>query len=103
MNTTSNSAVIEIVTLTLNDGVTAKQFAALDHDVQVEHVEKQPGFLSRESAPGPHKTWLIIVHWRTAEAAEASMASFSSAPAAAKFTQAIKPGTLSMTRYGDGI
>jgi heme-degrading monooxygenase HmoA len=103
MNTTSNRSVIEIVTLTLNESVTAEHFAALDRDVQVEHVEKQPGFLSRESAPGRNKTWLIIVHWRTAEAAEASMASFSSAPAAAKFMQAIKPDTLSMTRYGDGI
>ena len=94
------SHIIEVVTLKLNSGVTAKQFAAVDREVQTQYMVKRSGFLSRESAPGANQSWVVIVHWRSIADAEASMKSFSAAPAAAKFMSMIVPNSMVMTRYG---
>lgn len=92
--------VIEVVTLTIRDGVSADHFAALDKAVEREHVALQPGFIARESAHGENASWLVIVHWASVEDADASMASFAAAPAAAAFMEAVMPGSMAMTRYG---
>ena len=93
------SSVIEIVTFQLKEGVTAEQFQPLDKAVELKHVAKQPGFISRESAAGENGEWLVVVYWRSIEDAEASMASFSSATAAAEFVSKIELSTMSMKRY----
>lgn len=92
--------VIEVVTLRLKPSVTPAQFAPIDKAVEEQHVSKQPGFLSRESAPGAGGRWLVIVHWRSIADADASMKSFSTAPAAAQFMEMIVPESMTMTRYG---
>ena len=91
--------VIEIVTLKLKDGVTYADFAPIDNAVKIEHVSKQPGYVSRESASGQDGEWLVIVHWSSEEEADASMASFSAAPAAGKFMDMIDASTMTMKRY----
>jgi heme-degrading monooxygenase HmoA len=93
------SDVVEVVTFKLKAGVTAAQFARIDKAVEREHVAKQPGFIARESAHGEKGEWLVIVHWRTAKDAEASMASFEKAPAAAQFMSKIEASTMKMKRY----
>ena len=93
------SDVIEIVTFKLRPGVSAAEFRPVDKAVEREHVSKQPGFVSRESASGADGEWLVIVHWRSEKDAEASMASFSKAPAAAQFMSKIDASTMSMKRY----
>lgn len=92
--------VIEVVTLQLKPGVTPEQFAPIDKAVEVQHVSRQPGFLSRESAPGTDGKWLVIVHWRSIADADGSMKTFANAPAAAQFMQMIVPDSMVMTRYG---
>jgi hypothetical protein len=94
------SPVIEVVTLKLKTGVTAAQFDTVDQEVRTKYVEKRPGFLSRESAPGADHNWLAIVHWRSLADADASMKSFSTAPASAEFMSMIVPDSMVMTRYG---
>lgn len=90
--------VIEIATFELADGVTAAEFAEIDARVEAEHVSQQPGFVSRET--GATETgWLVIVHWESSDAAQASMDSFASAPAAAAFMSKLDASTMSMTRY----
>lgn len=93
--------VIEVVTLALRSGVSYAEFASVDKIVGSEHVARQPGFVSRESAAGESGEWLVIVRWRsvTDADADASMASLSSAPAAAKFMSLIDPATMVMKRY----
>jgi heme-degrading monooxygenase HmoA len=91
--------VIEVVTLKLKAGVSAAEFAPADKAVEREHVSKQPGFISRESAHGADGAWLVIVHWRSVKDADASMASFEKAPAAAPFMAKIETSTMRMTRY----
>ena len=91
--------VIEVVTFKLKTGVSAAEFAPVDKAVGREHVAKQPGFISRESARGADGAWLVIVHWRSVRDADASMASFEKAAAAAPFMSKIETSTMSMKRY----
>jgi hypothetical protein len=92
------ATVVEIATLDFAEGVTAETFAPVDARVEAEHVSQQPGFVSRET--GATETgWVAIVHWETAEAAQASMDSFADAPAAADFMGMMDAETMRMTRY----
>jgi hypothetical protein len=93
--------VIEVVTLKLKPGVSTADFKPVDKAVENEYVSKQPGFVSRESAPGKAGTWLVIVHWRSVADADAAMNSFSTAPATSKFMSMIVPESIVMTRYGE--
>ena len=43
--------------------------------------------------------WLVIVNWRSVADAEASMFSFSDAPAAAPFMSKVDASTMRMKRY----
>lgn len=92
-------SVIEIATLKLKTGVTYHDFAPIDKAVELEHVSKQPGFISRESAAGENGDWVVIVHWRSATDAEASMESFMGAHAAQEFMAKIDAATMAMKRY----
>jgi hypothetical protein len=91
--------VIEVVTFKLKAGVSAAEFAPIDKAVERRHVAKQPGFVSRETAHGADGEWLVIVHWRSVKDADASMASFEKAPAAAPFMAKIEASTMSMKRF----
>lgn len=91
--------VVEVVTFKLKAGVAAAEFAPIDKAVEREHVARQPGFVSRESAHGADGEWLVIVHWRSVKDADASMASFEKASAAAQFMSSIQASTMRMTRY----
>lgn len=91
--------VIEVVTFKLKPGVTPAEFRAIDQDVATKHVSKQAGFVSRESAAGDAGEWLVIVHWRSAKDADASMASFEKAAAAATFMSNIEASSMVMRRY----
>lgn len=97
--TLSFAEVIEVATFKLKDGVTYQQFSPLDKAVETEHVSKQAGFLSRETAKGSEGEWLVIVHWDSIENADASMNSFMTAKAASDFMAHIDASTMNMKRY----
>ncbi len=67
---TAAPSVIEAVTLELKPGVTAPRFRSIDKAVEIQHVTRQSGFLSRESA------------------------------AAARFMMSIVPDSMVRTRHG---
>ena len=91
--------VIEVVTFRLNPGVSIAEFAPIDKAVELEHISKQPGFVSRESAFSADNECLVVVHWRSEKYADASIATFNTAPAAAMFMSKIDASTMSMKRY----
>jgi hypothetical protein len=95
----NDDVVVEVVTLRLKSGVTLEAFQATDALVGTQHVARQPGFISRESASSGHDEWLVIVQWRSAQAADASMAGFEKAPAAKAFMESIDATSLVMKRY----
>ena len=90
--------VIEVATMTLADNMTAEAFAEIDARVDAEHVSQQPGFISRKSGFDGDQ-WIAIIHWESHEAAQASMDSFGSAPAAAEFMGGVDASSIVMTRY----
>ncbi len=92
-------AVIEIASFRLAQGVTEDQFLVENGKVESDHVVHQPGFLSRQTAQGEDDEWLVIVHWESTEAADASMEGFMDAPATQAFLGAIDSDTYSMKRY----
>lgn len=94
------SPVIEIVTSKLKSDVTLEKMEEVDREVATNLISRRPGFLFRESAPGSDRSWVAIVHWRSAADADASMESFTSALIAEKFLELIEPGSLVMKRYG---
>lgn len=100
-NTSSVSLVIEIVTLTLKEGVSYSDFAPIDSAIETEHVSQQPGFISREVAAGEDGEWLVIVHWESSQDADASMSTFMEAPAATEFMNSIDASTMVMKRYSN--
>jgi heme-degrading monooxygenase HmoA len=91
--------VIEIATFNIKEGVSYQEFKPLDKAVEIQHVMKQPGFISRESAKGQNGEWLVVVHWESLKNADASMQSFMKAKAASKFMSHIDASTMSMKRY----
>ena len=92
------NGVIEIVTMSLAEGVSAEEFEPVDKAIEDEHVRKQPGFVSRQAAFSDGK-WAVVVNWESADAAQASMDSFADAPAAERFMRMIDATTMTMTRY----
>lgn len=93
------ATVVEIITLRLGDGVEDTQFLAANQRVESEHVVRQPGFVSRQTARGDDGEWLVIVHWTSPDAADASMATFTSAPATQDFMASIDDSSLAFKRY----
>ncbi|MEM1241042.1 MAG: antibiotic biosynthesis monooxygenase [Cyanobacteria bacterium P01_H01_bin.26] len=94
-----STVIVEVATFKLKEGVTPDEFYVVDQAVETQHVSQQPGFISRESAVSDDNEWLVIVHWRSIADAEASMASFSSAPATAEFMGKLEIDTMVMKRY----
>lgn len=92
------ATVVEIATFELAEGVSVAEFAKTDARVEAEHVSQQPGFVSRQTG-ATEKGWVAIVHWASADDAQASMDSFANAPAAAEFMSKMDVSTMSMTRY----
>ena len=66
------NGVIEIVTMSLAEGVSVTDFGPVDKAIEDEHVSKQPGFVSRQAAFSDGK-WAVVVNWESADAAQASM------------------------------
>ena len=91
--------VIEIATLKLKDGVTYEEFAPIDKMIGSNYVAKQPGFISRESAKGENGEWVVVVHWKSKEDANKSMASFMNAPESSNFMELVDTSSMFMKRY----
>jgi hypothetical protein len=90
--------VIEVATFDLQPGVNVEEFAKLDLLVKNDYIALQPGYLSRESGVDQEK-WLVIVHWKSIEEAEASMNSFMTAAPAKEFMRKLDVSTMKMSRY----
>lgn len=92
-------AVVEIARFKLAAGADEQTFLRENERVQREYTPNQPGYISRELAKGEDGEWLVIVHWRTEQDADASMARFMGDPTAQGFVAALDASTASMKRY----
>eukprot|EP00753_Platysulcus_tardus_P006859 PLAT14645.1.p1 GENE.PLAT14645.1~~PLAT14645.1.p1 ORF type:complete len:184 (-),score=51.59 PLAT14645.1:185-736(-) len=90
----SSSAVAEIVTFTLNDGVTEEAFLA-DARALKSFFTSAPGFIDRRLSTADGK-WTDYVQWATMEDALAAAKAIGSDPAAAPFLAAINESSIDM-------
>ncbi|MCP3756993.1 hypothetical protein [Streptomyces sp. TBY4] len=92
-------SVIEIARVALASGATHEQFIEQNRVLEAGYIVKQPGFLSRELASGEGGGYVVVVHWRTAADADASMSRFATDPNTQGFMSVIDAATMSMDRY----
>ncbi len=92
-------SVIEIARLRLNPGTPLEQFVEQNRVIEADYLPNQPGFLGRELASGDDDEYIVVVHWRSAADADASMARFATDPTSQDFMALIDPTTMSMARY----
>jgi hypothetical protein len=90
--------VIEVATFDLQPGVNVEDFKKLDLLVKTEYIAIQPGYMSRISGFDQDK-WVVIVHWKSVEEADASMSSFMTALPAKEFMRKLDVSTMKMSRY----
>lgn len=92
-------ATVEVLHFRAAPGADLEEFKREDVRVGKEYTPPQPGFMSRESAMNDNGDWVVIVHWESAEAAEASMQKFPNDPTAQRFLELMDSDTFSMIRY----
>ncbi len=93
-------AVIETITLQLNDGASPDSFAAANAKVEAEYLPLQPGYNpgTRVSTVTSDGRWNISLRWDSARDADASMSSFMDSPATQDFLSLIDASSMTMTR-----
>lgn len=94
-------AVVEIASFRLKADADQERFLVANGKVARDYVEHQPGYEpgSRVVARSDDGDWVVIVHWASIAAAEASMARFVGDPATQDFVSAIDMETMSMRRF----
>ena len=93
-------AVTETVSFRLRNGIDASQFAVVNSRVESDHISIQPGYIpgSRVTTVSDDGVWTVRLRWNSAADADASMASFAQAPAAAEFMAMMAEDTMTMAR-----
>ncbi|MDI3418511.1 antibiotic biosynthesis monooxygenase family protein [Streptomyces luteolus] len=92
-------STVETVRFHLSDGVVPAEFIALDQKMEADYMGKRPGFLSREITRNDDGEYLVIVHWATAEDADATMQAFFGAPETQDFLSSVDKSTVQSGRY----
>ncbi len=90
---------IEIVNFRLADGVTDEEFVAETKSMERNFLGKLHGFLDRDTGRSPTGDWIVVLHWKSAEDAQASMEKFVAAEGTKSFTSKIDMSTFKMTRF----
>jgi hypothetical protein len=94
-----STATVEVIHFRMREGADEEEFIREDARVGHEYTPYQPGFISRESAKNDEGDWVVIVHWESAEDAQASMEKFPNDPTAQRFISLMDSDTFTMTRY----
>jgi hypothetical protein len=90
---------IEIVNFRLNDGITDEAFIAETMHMERDFLGKLHGFLDRDTGKSASGDWVVVLHWASAEDAQASMDKFVGNEGTKAFTSKIDMSTFTMTRY----
>jgi hypothetical protein len=92
-------ATVEVIHFRMREDADEQECLREDERVGREYTPYQPGFISRESAKNDEGDWVVIVHWESAEDAQASMEKFPNDPTAQRFIALMDSDTFSMIRY----
>jgi hypothetical protein len=90
---------IEIVNFRLNPGITDDEFIAETMSMERNFLGKLQGFLDRDTGKSADGEWVVVLHWASAEDAQASMDKFVGNEGTKSFTAKIDMSTFRMTRF----
>lgn len=90
---------VETIRFHLRQSVQASDFRQVNHLVETQYMERRPGFRSRETLLRADGEWLVIVHWASAQDAEATINAFFGAPETQDFIAAVDTTTVASDRY----
>lgn len=90
---------VEIVTFRLKDGVSRQDF--IDETISMERnfLGKLKGFTDRDTGISDEGEVVVVLHWESAEDAQASINKFVDAPQTKAFTAMIDMDTFVMKRF----
>jgi hypothetical protein len=91
--------VIETLSFRLVAGADEAAFLDADRYVQTELVPNHPGFLRRTTARSSDGEWLVVVLWRTAADAAASMSMSEVHAPHTAFMALVDPATVRRKQY----
>ena len=90
---------IEIVNFRLKPETTDEAFVEVTKSMERNFLGKLHGFVDRDTGKSADGQWLVVLHWESAEDAQASMDKFVGNEGTKTFTDMIDMSTFSMTRY----
>lgn len=91
--------VLEVTTFRLKTISNATQFNELDKQVESNFTSHQPGFIKRQSAVNKNGEYMVLVYWKTAEDAQASMNKFMTDKSVANYAGMIEGSSMIMNRF----
>jgi hypothetical protein len=89
----------ETVRFRLLAGVDAAEFAQIDLRMENGYMRKRPGFQDRALLRSAVGDYLVVVHWASAQEADATMGGFFTDPLTQDFLAAVDKSTVQSGRY----
>jgi len=93
------TTIMEVTTFKIKSDADPVAFAARDAQVENDFTSKQPGFINRQSGLDEEGNYVVVVFWKSATDADASMNKFMSDASVADYAQMIDGPTMAMARY----
>ncbi|MEM1320826.1 MAG: hypothetical protein AAGG75_11255 [Bacteroidota bacterium] len=91
--------ILEVTTFNINSTVNPIEFAQRDVRVESDFTSQQPGFIKRQSGVNDQGEYVVLVYWKSAANADASMNKFMGDASVADYAQMIDASTMKMARY----
>jgi len=82
--------VVEWAPFALVEGATEDQLLEASHDLQLDFLAAQPGFVRRELLRGPDGAWSDLVYWESQDAALNAANAAAISPVCYRYFQLMK-------------
>jgi heme-degrading monooxygenase HmoA len=92
--------VVEVSQFHLVPGANDEEFIRAAEESQTGFLQQQPGFIGRDLLQGDEGSWMDIVRFQDADAAQAAFQAFAGHPSAKQFEQMLDPSTISVSHWG---
>ncbi len=95
----NGKTIMEVTTFKINSGVDPMSFAVRDAEIENDFTRKQPGYIKRQSGVDEKGNYVVVVFWKSAAEADASMNKFMDDPSVADYAKMIDGSSMNMARY----
>jgi len=95
----STPGLIEVITVSLADGMSAEAFLPVNEAMKENYVSQQPGYFSRETAVSEDGQIRIAVYWASKADSDNSIAGFGEAPGLEEFMAPLNAETMVIKQY----